>query len=152
MNTEKTIQICGKDVIMRYCAGAETGYEILSGGKSSNVFVPTVEERDENGNPIKINPPIATTDDYIKLATAAIVAAYDFRSSENHTIEPPVTSKDILFSASPEEITTMINTVIELRNMWYGIPKTVPESEFEEEPGKDMQKNAQQPATNSKES
>ena len=74
MNTEKTIKICGKDVIMRYCAGAETGYEILS-GKSSDVFVPTVAERDKNGKPIKFDPPKAMTDDYIKLATAAIIAA-----------------------------------------------------------------------------
>ena len=151
MNTEKTIKICGKDVIMRYCAGAETGYEILS-GKSSDVFVPTVAERDENGKPIKFDPPKAMTDDYIKLATAAIIAAYDFRSDEHHTVEPPVTTKDILFSASPDEITSMIQAVAELRTKWYAIPLTVPESEFEEEPGKGEQKNAQQPATDSKES
>ena len=136
---------------MRYCAGAETGYEILS-GKSSDVFVPTVAKRDESGKPIKFDPPKAMTDDYIKLATAAIIAAYDFRSDEHHNVEPPVTTKDILFSASPDEITSMIQAVVELRTKWYAIPKTVPESEFEEEPGKGEQKNAQQPATNSKES
>ena len=54
MNIEKTIQICGKDVIMRYCAGAETGYEILADGKSSEVFAPTVAEYDENGKPVKL--------------------------------------------------------------------------------------------------
>ena len=151
MNTEKTIQICGKDVIMRYCAGAETGYEILS-GKLSDVFVPTVTERDDNGKPIKFDPPKATADDYIKLATAAIIAAYDFRSDEHHTVEPPVTIKDILFSASPSEITSLIQTVVELRTKWYAIPSTVPETEFEEEPGKGQQKNAQQPATDSSES
>ena len=48
MISEKTIQICGKDVQMRYCAAAETGYERLS-GQSSDIFVPEVE-RDDEGN------------------------------------------------------------------------------------------------------
>ena len=153
MNIEKTIKICDKDVIMRYCAGAETGYEILAEGKSSEVFAPTVAEKDENGKPIKFNPPKATADDYIKLASAAIIAAYEYRSEEDHKVEPPVSTKDILFSASPAEITEMIKTVIELRAKWYAVPKTVPESEFNEQPeGKGGEKNAQQPATDSKES
>ena len=150
MNIEKTIKICDKDVIMRYCAGAETGYEILAEGKSSEVFAPTVAEKDENGKPIKYNPPKATADDYIKLATAAIVAAYDYRSEENHVVKPPVSTKDILFSASPAEITEMIKTVIELRAKWYEVPKTVPESEFNEQTeGKGGEKNVQQPANDS---
>lgn len=153
MNIEKTIKICDKDVIMRYCAGAETGYEILADGKSSEVFAPTIAEKDENGKPVKYNLPKATTDDWIKLATAAIIAAYEYRSEENHVVEPPVSPKDILFSASPAEVTEMIKTVIELRAAWYAVPKTVPESEFNEQPeGKGGEKNVQQPANASSES
>ena len=148
MNIEKTIKICDKDVIMRYCAGAETGYEILAEGKSSEVFAPIIEKYDDDGKPVyKVR---ATADDYIKLATAAIVAAYDYRSEENHVVKPPVSTKDILFSASPAEITEMIKTVIELRAKWYAVPKTVPESEFNEQPeGKGGEKNVQQPANDS---
>ena len=153
MNIEKTIKICDKDVIMRYCAGAETGYEILADGKSSEVFAPTVAEKDENGKPTKYNPPKATADDYIKLASASIIAAYEYRSEEDHKVDPPVSTKDILFSASSAEVTEMIKTVIELRAKWYAVQKTVPESEFNEQPeGKGGEKNAQQPATDSKES
>ena len=47
MKVEKTINICGMDVRMRYCAAAETGYETLS-GKSAAVFAP-IEVKDENG-------------------------------------------------------------------------------------------------------
>ena len=152
MNIEKTIKICDKDVIMRYCAGTETGYEILADGKSSEVFAPTVAEKDENGKPTKYNPPKATADDYIKLASAAIIAAYEYRSEENHVVEPPVSPKDILFSASPAEVTEMIKTVIELRAAWYAVPKTVTESEFNEQPeGKGGEKNVQQPANASSE-
>lgn len=152
MNIEKTIKICDKDVIMRYCMAAETGYEYLA-GKSSDVFAPTVAEYDENGKPIKYNPPKATTDDWVKLATAAIVAAYEYRSEEDHKVEPPVSTKDILYSASSVESTEIIKTIIKLRAKWYEVPKTVPESEFNEQPeGKGGEKNVQQPATDSKES
>ena len=120
MNIEKTIKICDKDVILRYCAGAETGYEILAEGKSSEVFAPTVAEKDENGKPVKYNPPKATADDYIKLATAAIVAAYDYRSEENHVVKPPVSTKDILFSASPAEACDRFQRVVgEIGTDWF---------------------------------
>ena len=48
MATEKNIQICGKQVTMRYCAATETGYEKIA-GKSSAIFVPEIE-KDEEGN------------------------------------------------------------------------------------------------------
>lgn len=132
MNSEKTIQICGKDVVMRYCAAAETGYEMMAGGKSSDIFSPIVVDRDAEGKPTKINPPMANADDYLKLAMAAIIAAYNYRSDDKHQEEPPVTLKEILFEASPGEITNIIKTVIELRNSWYAIPETVPASEIED--------------------
>ena len=48
------------------------------------------------------------------------------------------------------EITELIQTVIELRAAWYAVPKTVPESEFNEQPeGKGGEKNVQQPANDS---
>ena len=53
MATEKNIQICGKQVTMRYCAATETGYEKIS-GKSSAIFVPEIE-KDEDGNIIDEN-------------------------------------------------------------------------------------------------
>ena len=68
MATEKSIQICGKTVLMRYCAATETGYEKIS-GKSSAIFVPEIE-KDEEGN-IKEVKSNATTEDYIILAVAA---------------------------------------------------------------------------------
>ena len=135
---------------MIYCAATENGFETIS-GKSIEVFVPTFGE-DADGNTIIKEPAQCTMGDFVMLAVAAIIAAYDFRSDEHHTVEPPVTTKEILFSASPDEITAMIQAVVELRTKWYAIPLTVPESEFEEEPGKGEQKNAQQPATDSKES
>lgn len=119
MVTEKTIQICGKDVKMRYCAATETGFERIT-GQSCDVFSPNVIERDKNGEISKIEPPKAIMDDYIKLAMSAIIAAYA-RSNE----ESPVSVEEIIYDASPMEITQMVSTVMELRNKWYEIPSII---------------------------
>ena len=126
MISEKTIQICGKDVQMRYCAAAETGYERMS-GQSSDIFVPEVE-RDDEGNITNVKQR-AKADDYIKLALAAIIAAYA-RNNE----ESPATA----------EVTNLVTSVIELRAKWYNIPSVVKQDEqpTDEEEDDDKPKNA----------
>ena len=129
MNKIETITLCGKDVNIMYCAATETGYEIVA-GKSSQVFLPTVLERDENGKITKAEPPAATLDDYIKLALAGIIAAY---ASEDK--EPPVTDKDILYKATSEEITNLVGTIGKLRVAWYNVPDVVKPDKQQEEGG-----------------
>ena len=126
MTTEKTIQILGKDVRLRYCAATENGFEQL---RKKSVY-----EIDFKSN-----------EDLTALALSAIVAAYARKEEE-----PPITSEDLLYEAKPTEIVELIKTVIELRAAWYAVPKTVPESEFNEQPeGKGGEKNVQQPANDS---
>jgi len=119
MNKIEKINLCGKKVKIMYCAATETGYETVA-GKSSQVFLPTVLERDENGNVTKSEPPAAVLDDYIKLALAGIIAAY---ASEDK--ESPVTGKDILYKATSEEITNLVSTIVRLRVAWYNVPDVV---------------------------
>lgn len=126
---------------MRYCAAAETNFETLS-KNSSAVFTSTVKERDAEGRPVKIDPPKATSHDYIMLALGAIIAAYDYRGEE-----PPVSPKDILFETIPEDINAMVTAVIDLRIKWYATPETIPENETDKQP--DDEKNAETPATSS---
>lgn len=135
MNNEKTIIICGKEVGMRYCAASETGFEDLS-NKSSEIFSPTVEERDADGKPIKVTPPKAKEKDYIYLAIASIIAYYAKNSSET-----PVKTEEILYDATPQDITNLIVTVIQLRNEWYKVPDVV-KPEMEEKEGDKQEKNA----------
>lgn len=117
MTTEKTIQICGKEVAMRYCAATETGYEKIS-GKSSAIFVPEIE-KDEDGN-IKSVKQNAKTEDFVILAVAAIIAAYQRKKED-----APITADDIIYDANPEEVTELLKTICELRNEWYNIPAVV---------------------------
>ena len=121
MNKIEKITLCGKKVKIMYCAATETGYEIMA-EKSSQVFLPTILERDENGKVTKAEPPAATLDDYIKLALAGIVAAYE---SEDENKKPPVTSKDILYHATSEEVTNLVATIGKLRKEWYNVPDVV---------------------------
>ena len=111
MKAEKTISICGQDVQMLYCAATETGFEQLA-NRSINVFLPG----DDDGNPA------ATGDDYIKLGIAAIIAAY-----ARNDQEPPVSVKDVLYEATPQEVVSLITSAVELRAKWYNVPEIVEE-------------------------
>ena len=124
--TERTINICGHEVRLRYCAATETGYEQIS-GQSADIFIPNFE-KDEDGSIINVTPR-AKTDDYLKLAIAAIIAAYA-RTNE----EAPVTADDIIYEAKPTEVTRLLTTVMELRNAWYEVPAIV---KPEEQPAED---------------
>ena len=123
---------------MLYCAATETGYEqLVSGtGKDINVFLPTVLKRDSDGKPTKVEPPVAQTDDYLKLALAAIIAAAASKKQE-----PVVSADDIMYHANSQEVTTMITAIVELRTKWYTIPEAV-KPETDEKPGDDDPKNA----------
>lgn len=123
MIAEKTITICGQEVMMRYCAATETGYEALS-GKPTDIFVPQVLERDAEGKPTKVQTPQATADDYLKLAVAAMTSAYACRHED-----VPINVEQIMYEAGPEEITLIITTIIDLRNMWYQVPSIVPKED-----------------------
>lgn len=125
MNPKRTITICGQQADMLYCAAAETGYERMT-GKSSAIFSPTPQldadgkpVTDENGKPA-FQMPAATTEDYINLAVCAIVAAYGKKDQE-----APVDLNNILYDATPQEVTDIIIAVVQLRNQWYQIPAVI---------------------------
>ena len=142
MIPEKSISLCGKWVTLRYCAATETGFETLS-GKSSDIFIPDVQ-RDSEGNVESITQR-ATTEDYLRLAFSAIIAAYARKDEE-----APITADDILYDATPQEITELITAVLELRAKWYQVPDVVkPEVDVAGE-GEDEPKNVQAPTTSSK--
>lgn len=131
MNTEKTINIQGQDIRMRYCAAAETGFERICenvNGHRMDVFLPQPKEFDNEGNPTKYEPPRANLEDFIRLALAAIVAAY-LRVGE----DSPITFDTIATECTPKEILTLCATVKELREEWYGVPKSVAENETNDE-------------------
>lgn len=119
--TSKKITICGKEVELFYCAATENGYERISGGKTIGVFIPTFKT-DEEGNQVIDQLPEATNEDYMLLAIAGIVAADTY-----HKRDAVINSEDILYNATPTERKTLIETIVELRNEWYEVPKIIAE-------------------------
>lgn len=122
--TEKTIEICGRQVPLLYSAATETGYEKLS-GKQISVFLPQFG-KDNDGNVIITQQPTATTEDYLHLVVAAVVAANEkerhIKKLKPEELPLPIDSADLLYNATKAEITQIIATVLELRNAWYEIP------------------------------
>ena len=126
---QKNFEICGREVELFYCAATENGFERLS-GKLIDVFLPILGKNEEGKTVIAGMPP-ASNEDYMMLALSGIAAADSFNERE-----PVITSKDILYKATPAERTLLIDTIMELRNEWYEIPKIVNdtiEKEHEEE-------------------
>ena len=117
MNNEKTITICGKEVKMRYCAAAETGFEQMSGKSIGDIDFKKQE-------------------DLIRLSWAAIIAAY-----LREEAKAPVTITDILSDAKPNEIVDMFTTLVGIRKAWYEVPSVV-EPEMEEDAQSETEKNA----------
>lgn len=116
---EKTINICGKDVTLRYCAATETGFEQLRGKSISDL--------DFN-----------STEDMIALGVCAIIAHYGYKGED-----APIDSKTIIYEAKPADIIKLLEAVLELRADFYDIPqvaKPAPPT-FEESQGEDKPKN-----------
>lgn len=128
--TERKITICGKEVTMIYCAATENGFEQIS-RKSIACFVPTFETNDKGKTVIK-EPAKAMIGDYIMLAFAGIVASYTKKKEE-----PPISSEEILYEATPQERNDMLAAVTELRNEWYGITAVVEETLNKEAQGQE---------------
>ena len=126
--TKKTITICGKEVEIFYCAATENGFERMS-GKEISVFVPTFKTNEE-GKTVIDNMPEATNEDYLQLAIAGIVAADTYYGRE-----PSITSKEIIYEAKPQECQELLTAIVELRNEWYSVPKTVEDTIKKESDG-----------------
>ena len=120
---------------MRYCAATETGYETIS-GKPATIFMPDIT-KDAKGNIISIETK-AETEDYIKLALAAIIAAY---ARDNQ--KAPIQSEEIMYDAQPKDVILLIETVTELRNEWYDIPSIIKPDENQTEENQDEDKDNQ---------
>jgi hypothetical protein len=127
MNPRRTIQITRKnnageieqaEVKLLYCAASETGFQTLS-GETMDVFTPEFEKNEEGKFIIK-NMPKATDENYIQLAMACIIAAYECDEEQ-----PPISSKDLLYHASREEVQNLVTTVLQMRNEWMQVPSTI---------------------------
>jgi hypothetical protein len=130
--TQRKITICGKEIDIFYCAATETGFETLEPDKPVGIFWPTFKQN-EQGETVLDQMPTAKTGDYLYLAIAGIVAADTYYDRKG------IDTNDILFNATPEERNLLVQTIAELRDERYGIPKVVADAVAKENKTADAQ-------------
>ena len=98
---KKEVTICGQPIKVMYCAASENGFEDLS-GKSFQDFNFTSNK------------------DLLNLSIACIVASY-----AEEGIDAPISGKDLLYKATPQELANLYKTVLELLKEWYGLNEVI---------------------------
>lgn len=124
-----TLQLCGQEVRIAYCAASENGFEDISGKSITDID-------------------FRSNRDLLNLALACIIAAYAADDQDS-----PVTAKDLLYKATPQELTELYKQAFTLRAEWYGLPKVVADqlndetAQMTDEEKEQAAKNAEPPTT-----
>ena len=109
----KEITLCGKQVTLAYCYATEIAYKDLSDENISDYIKEAVACIQQ-----KNDPDVKHT---IHAIISSILAYYE------DPAKAPVTDRDIMRDATPEELVTAIFTIIGLRMDFYKVPKGEPE-------------------------
>lgn len=109
---KKEITICGKPVTLAYCYATEIAYKDCS-GEDILAFLtealPLIQQ--------KQMPDVKKT---LFLIIASMLSYYE------DDVKLPVTDKDMMHEATPEDIGTALGTIIALRAQFYHIPDDEP--------------------------
>lgn len=115
---KKTITICGKEVTLAYCYGTEIGYKILSDEDINDFGIEIAEKINK-----KQMPDIRKT---LYLIIAAMNAYCEYKEED-----APITDKDLMSVATPQEIGQALGTIIGLRAEFYHVPSDEPKDKEE---------------------
>lgn len=118
----KTNTICGKDVTLAYCYATEISYKILS-DEDINDFVQEVHTA--------LNAEPQRMPDVKKSVLLIIAAAMAYAESKGDKC--PVSDKDLMYNATPDELGTALGTIIALRMEFYHVPTDEAEAAKKEE-------------------
>ena len=101
----------GKDVTMAYCYATEISYNILTNDEVNDFVTQAVQAVNEKRTP--------DTRKSIYLIVASITSYY-----ESIGQKAPVTDKQLIYEAAPEEIGTALGTVLSLYMDFYHLSAT----------------------------
>lgn len=121
----KEIKICGKKVKVAYCFATEISYKILSEEELNDFAKEVIEAINEKTMPDGRKS--------IFLILAATQAYYDEQKEQ-----VPITDKDLMYHASPEDLGNAIGVILGLRAEFYHLPKS---EQKESTAGEDSEKN-----------
>lgn len=112
----KEITLCGKTVTLAYCFATEIAF-LQYTGKSLEEYEP--------GNAEHI----------IYLILSSILSYYN---SLPEKPKAPVVDTDLMYHATPEELTNALSVALELRREWYQLPAGEPDDDNKEEDKKNV--------------
>ena len=110
---KKEITICGKPVTLAYCYATEIAYKDCSGEDIQTFLteaLPLIQQQQM--------PDVKKT---LFLIIASMLSYYE----DDEKL--PVTDKDMMREATPNEIGTALGTIIVLRSQFYHVPEGEPE-------------------------
>lgn len=96
---KKEITLCGKPVTLAYCFATEIAFQKYTG---------VGLDKFDAMNPEHV----------IYLILAAMLPYYEAEKQE-----APIKDTDLMYQATPAELTTALTEVFTLRNEWYEVPK-----------------------------
>lgn len=99
---EKIITIAGQKTGAAYCYATEIAFSRYTGKNIEDAF--------REGQPV-------SPEDVLYLILSAIVAYYESRNEQ-----PPVESTSVIYKATPQEITSAVTEITNLRLAWYNLP------------------------------
>ena len=112
----------GKDVTMAYCYATEISYNILTNDEVNDFVTQAVQAVNEKRTP--------DTRKSIYLIIASITSYY-----ESINQKAPVTDKQLIYEAAPEEIGTALGTVLSLYMDFYHLSATEAKNAKKEKKG-----------------
>jgi len=124
MNTN-TITICGKELTLAYNFATEIAFQDMTETKATD-FIREAAVNLQNQQ----RPDIKSS---ILLIIACAIAYYESKNEES-----PITDKDLMNEATPEEIMTALGIIIRLFASFYHIP--LPEEKKKEGKGRSKKK------------
>ena len=103
------ITICGKQAKVAYCYATEIAYKDFT-GEDIHTFMSQANEDIQSSK-------MPDTKKSIYLILSAIMAYYQFKGDD-----APITDKELMTSASPQDFGAAIGTIIGLYNQFYTLP------------------------------
>lgn len=107
------ITICGKQAKVAYCYATEIAYKDFT-GEDIHTFMSQANEDIHSSK-------MPDTKKSIYLILSAIMAYYQFKGDD-----APITDKELMTSASPQDFGSAIGTIIALYNQFYTLPAGEP--------------------------
>lgn len=96
---KKEITLCGNQVMIAYCFATEIAFQKYTG---------VGLDKFESMNPEHV----------VYIILSAILAYYEGNGEES-----PVKDKDLMYNATPTELTNALVEIFALRSEWYDLPK-----------------------------